>query len=188
MTEKIEQNGAALRDGQPNAQRSDQRNGQDAGQDGQSGALICPDISVMTEKTGNERYIIDPVAFFAALILAPILFTAATFWLLFIPLGALVFGGLPYLVVAPPVLLIHLRRHRVDPSRIAALAAVTSIVLVTLGTVMALLMPGIGPDDVLISALLVMAFAVIFAACWGVTFAWLYRSMARDFFTTAETF
>ena len=43
----------------------------------------------------GPRYIIDPVAFFVALIGGPLLFTLGTFWIMLIPVAALGFGGDP---------------------------------------------------------------------------------------------
>ena len=46
----------------------------------------------------NNTHLIDPVAFGAALILGPIIFTALTFYFI-VPVFALVFGAIPYLTI-----------------------------------------------------------------------------------------
>ena len=58
----------------------------------------------------GPRCIINPAAFFIALIGGPALFTFAPFWMLFIPVASLGFGGHPYPVIVTPVLLLHLSR------------------------------------------------------------------------------
>ena len=144
-------------------------------------------VSAMTEHTENHRYIIDPVAFFAALIGAPLIFTAATFWLVFIPVGALIVGGLPYLVLGCPLLLIHLRRHAPDGSDIAWLAVVASTAPVGLGTLAAVLAPRGNHTEIISIGIATMAVSALFAAGWGATFAWLYKALARDFYIRAVT-
>ena len=141
----------------------------------------------MTEITENNRYIIDPVAFLAALFGAPILFTAATFWILLIPVGALIVGGLPYLFLGTPLLLIHLRRHPAVGSDIAWLAFLASAALVAAGTVVALLAPGADTPSILSLAMITLLMAIIFSTCWAATFAWLYKALARDFYLNAIT-
>ncbi|MEM8578201.1 MAG: hypothetical protein AAGF60_10145 [Pseudomonadota bacterium] len=88
----------------------------------------------MTEKTAHNiwmpaprpaRYLVDPVAFFIALIGAPLLVTLASFWLFLIPVFALVLGGPIYLILGTPLLLFHLRRDEGKSDSIVALAMMT---------------------------------------------------------------
>lgn len=67
------------------------------------------------------RYGIDPTAFVVALIGAPLLVTALTFWLAFIPVISLALGGPVYLLCAIPVLLWDLPRQEPTFSRLAQL-------------------------------------------------------------------
>ncbi len=128
----------------------------------------------------SRRYLIDPVAFFVALIGGPILFTIATCWLLFIPLGALIFGGLPYLLIGTPVLLVHLSRNPARPRDIAGVALAVCTVLCLIALALAALS---GVEGAALFVLFVFVCAAIFAPSWGACFAVLYRRMARDFFT-----
>ena len=70
----------------------------------------------MTEicEMGNtqNRYLIDPTAFFAALILAPLLVALLGFWIVLIPVVAVILGGLPYLLVGGPLLANALRKNK----------------------------------------------------------------------------
>ena len=128
----------------------------------------------------TERHIIDPVAFFGALILAPILVTALTFWALYIPVAALIFGGPFYLVLGTPVLLWHLSRNAPNATDIAGLAMAT--VAIAIACLAAFLMLS-GQRDATPIVLYAAIPSLIFAPVWGGTFGWLYIRMRRDFFT-----
>lgn len=142
-------------------------------------------MTEITENTANPRYIIDPVAFFGALVGGPILFTAATFWILYIPVFALAVGGIPYLLVGAPVLLIHLRYRPAQVGGIAWLAFLSfaaAWVAVTLVLLLA------NPDELggtFAFSVIVLAFGTFFSTCWGASFGWLYTALARDFYTAA---
>lgn len=56
---------------------------------------------------------LDPIAFVGALILAPLLVAVLFFWLLLIPVVALAFGAVPYLLFATPVLAWMVTRYPV---------------------------------------------------------------------------
>jgi hypothetical protein len=62
------------------------------------------EITKIEEIKSGQRYSVNPTAFLAALILAPLVVTALSFWTV-IGLFALAFGALPYLVIGTPVLL-----------------------------------------------------------------------------------
>jgi len=144
----------------------------------------------MTEITANSvntHYIIDPVAFFIALIGGPLLFTAATFWLALIPVFALALGAIPYLVVGIPVLLLHLRRHPPEVDRISTTALKAFLVLWATVCAGAWLRNMSAVDAVDLAALagIILIFGSVFSLCWGACFGWLYRALARDFYTRA---
>jgi len=120
--------------------------------------------------------IIDPVAFFIALFGAPILTTAATFWLV-IPVFALVIGGPLYLVLGTPALLWHLRRDAVDASSVALLAL---LVFLAGLVIMGLLSVLTGNHGVLNIVLYLGPFGAIFAPLWGGVFARIYLKLRRD--------
>ncbi len=122
---------------------------------------------------------IDPVAFFAALIAAPLLVTLATFWLL-IPIAALVMGGPLYLVVGTPVLLWYLGRHPPDPGAVALVAVAANLAALAIA---ALLLHATG-NRVELEALawLYGCFGSLFAALWGAVFAGLYQRFQTRIF------
>jgi hypothetical protein len=128
----------------------------------------------MSEK--SEIPPLDPVAFVAALILAPLLFTALTFWAVLIPVGALIVGGLPYLVLGAPILLVMLFHGRCEVERMARAAIFTITVPFAPIMVGSLLLGGDG-------ALALFALGVAcmtFAAGWAATFASLYNRFYRN--------
>lgn len=125
------------------------------------------------------RYIIDPVAFFAALIGGPLLFTALTFMIFFIPVAALLLGGPLYLLVGTPLLLWYLRSHDGDPGALAYLAFKVMAFALVVMTVIAVLTSdreffGLG--------LWFTGFGMIFGPAWAYFFGVIYQSLRRDFF------
>ena len=134
----------------------------------------------MTQATTPRlRHIIDPVAFFIALVGGPILFTLATFWLLLIPVFALGFGAIPYLLLATPTLLVYMRRNPATPASIARVSLASFVVGWLICTALATQIMGAGIAS---AALWILAFGTLFAPCWGASFGWLYVKLARDFY------
>lgn len=131
------------------------------------------------------RYIIDPVAFFIALIGGPILFTALSFWILFIPVFALLFGGPAYLIVGTPVLLWYLRRNDADPSDLGFLAFVVLAIGAFLVASYAI---AIGDEELLGAGLSYLVFGMIFGPAWAFTFGRIYTRLRRDFFAKPRRF
>lgn len=125
------------------------------------------------------HYIIDPVAFFVALIGGPILFTAMSFWALFIPVAALMLGGPIYLVIGTPLLLWYLRHHDGDPCDLGWLAFKVMIFAMVLTTVIA----AVTQDDAVFGfGLWYTGFGMIFAPAWAYFFGAIYQRLRRDFF------
>lgn len=137
----------------------------------------------MTEITASKKtreiWVIDPVAFFIALIGAPLAVAAAGFWAIGIPVFAVVIGGPFYLAVGVPVLLWHLGRHPPEPGRIARLALV-SYGLPAGGFLLYLLATGGQPAAQQYA--LFAAFGLIFAPLWGGVFGIFYLNFRRDLY------
>lgn len=131
------------------------------------------------------RYIIDPVAFFGALIAAPLLFTLVTFWIIFIPVFALVFGGPAYLIVGTPVLLWYLRRNDGDPADLGFLA----FVIMVAGLVFICGVAFVAQEPELMSVGLgYLGFGMIFGPAWAYVFGRLYQKFRRDFYAKPRPF
>ena len=122
---------------------------------------------------------IDPVAFFAALVAAPLLVTLLTFWIILVPVLALAFGGLVYLAMSVPVLLWWLGRHDAETGPIAWLAFGSNL-LFSAGIYLYMLLAGVSQPEPL--ALLYLVFGSVFAPLWAAVFARLYRRWRRPFF------
>lgn len=131
------------------------------------------------------RHEIDPIAFIAALVLAPVLPALVTSPLLLmqsglaiiaaIPLAAIIFGGIPYLVLGIPALLYVLSRK--GPNTDAIIGAALCITLglcAVVGLTSAVMSPASGAG-----VLFLGGFSLFFAALWSGLFAWLYRKFAR---------
>lgn len=118
-------------------------------------------------------HIIDWRAFFAALVLAPFLFTLVTSPLI-IPVFAVIMGGPVYLVVGTPTLMWLLSRGIRSPGGIALAAFVAN----TLASAIALGVVGLAfglADDLTVQARAQMLYGAVFAPLWGLVFAWLYN-------------
>lgn len=126
------------------------------------------------------RYVIDPVAFFVALIGGPLLITAATFWL-FIPVAALAFGGPMYLVLGTPTLLWLLRRYPPDTDTIVLAAIIANVFDAGVIALWATLQSG---PDAFGLAIMYGGMGTLFAGVWAMSFAWLYRSLRRPMYRT----
>lgn len=125
--------------------------------------------------------LVDPVAFFTALIGGPVLFTLATFWAI-IPVFALAFGGLPYLLFGTPILLIYLARKKASPGAIAGLAFLT----VATGIALLWALAPLAADPEGLRAMAGMGlFGLAFGPIWGLCFAGLYSLLERKFYRTA---
>ena len=131
------------------------------------------------------RYIIDPVAFFVALIGGPLVVTLCGFWVLFIPVFALILGGPLYLMVGTPVLLWYLRHRDGAPSDLAFVAFASMIV----GIAPLLLAFAVTGDAEFMSVgFMYIGFGMIFAPLWTYVFGKIYHNLRRDFFAKPRPF
>ena len=142
-------------------------------------------MSVLVPNAKPPQRIIDPVAFFVALIGAPIVFALFTFWIFFIPVAAIVFGGPAYLVFGTPVMLWVMNRR--DPSgfEVIGWALLAVVVMIALMSLLGILT---GDKDWFDFALFYGGFGLIFAPCWAATFIGLYRWLCRDFYSRARPY
>ncbi len=127
------------------------------------------------ERTVPPR--IDIAAFIMALIAAPLLVTALTFWIAFIPVYALVFGGPVYLLVGTPVLLLLARKTRLTAATCAEAGCWAMVALTAIGVVIAPF-AGYGMDDVGF-ILMVGVISSVFATVWAGTFGMLYNNFIK---------
>lgn len=132
------------------------------------------------------RYLLDPFAFFAALIGAPLLVALLGFWMLFIPVIAVYAGGLPYLIIGTPLLLYYIPRHGAAPQDIALLALKTAALGVLLAAMIAVLTDPKMIHDASGFLVFLAAMSLLFALLWGHVFGWLYGKLERGFYKTAR--
>lgn len=132
----------------------------------------------MTKK--RKIHLIDPTAFVVALIGAPLLATAASFFLI-IPVFALLVGALPYLFLGTPVLLWHLGRNAPDSGKTALLALKTVCVAVLPFWLIVAIFSGPAAPDIEMFAILSLL-SLLFAAIWGSVFGLIYLALQRDFY------
>ncbi|MCX7566900.1 hypothetical protein OS189_11170 [Sulfitobacter sp. F26169L] len=121
-------------------------------------------VTTPPEVPRPAHYIVDPVAFFAALIGGPILFTLLSFWALLIPVAALILGAPFYLLVGTPVLLWYLRHHDGDPHDLGFLAFKVMGIVLVFGTLLA---AATGDQNLLGIGLSYTGFGMIFALAWA---------------------
>ncbi len=126
-----------------------------------------------------ERHLIDPVMFFVALILAPVLVTLATFWIFLVPVGALVLGGPFYLIFATPILLLWLSWHAPKPREIAWIGFCANLAVSAGMYLYAIAVRAYDPENM---AMMYLYFGSVFAPLWAWAFAKLYLRLRRPFF------
>ena len=102
--------------------------------------------------------------------------SALTFWVVLIPVGALIVGGIPYLVLGTPVLLVMLMRGPCTGDRMTNAALATIAVAFGPMLLANLILGGEGLLAVFGMGLVCM----IFAAAWAATFASLYNRFYRN--------
>ncbi|MEL6620178.1 MAG: hypothetical protein AAFP16_14980 [Pseudomonadota bacterium] len=137
----------------------------------------------MTEITGNigysakPRYAVDIVAFAAALIVAPFWVALLGFWALLIPVFAIPIGGVAYLILGTPILLIYLHFRQGTPEGAAGLAlvAVAAGLVVLLGLDQAY---SRFPNPA--GILGIGGFSFVMGGLWGLTFGHLYNRWRSD--------
>ncbi|HHC29396.1 MAG TPA: hypothetical protein ENK80_02380 [Rhodobacterales bacterium] len=120
--------------------------------------------------------LVDPVAFFTALVLAPLLVAAGFFWVVLIPVFAVPFGVPFYLLPGAPLMAHRLRHHPARASDFAWLGLVANLGTPIIIALAALL----GGDTRLLQMFgFFFGFGLIFAPAWCAVFALIYRRLER---------
>ena len=127
-----------------------------------------------------EPHLIDPVAFFAALIFGPIAFTLLTFFL-FIPVFALAFGAPTYLTFGALFFWLSLRRGWDGLLQIAAIGFLAN--LASAPAVYAVF-SDLHYSSVAERTMMIIGIGCIFAPLWSLFFAVLYRWLRLDFYNS----
>lgn len=114
-------------------------------------------------------------AFFGALILAPLIGSAAWFFLV-IPVFALIFGLPLYFALGTPTLLVRLGRGPATGYDTAFLAFLVNLLACLMAGIAAM----VAQDEHLGTlAVLYLVFGSLVAPIWGGAFGWLYRRFTR---------
>lgn len=142
-------------------------------------------MTLLAPNVQPPRHIIDPVAFFVALIGAPLVFALFTFWAFLIPVVAVAYGGPLYLIFGTPILLWVLSKR--DPSYLEVTGwSLVAVILICLGCLAMTLIDS--PRAWINMAQFFGGFGLIFAPAWSATFLALYRSLRRDFYAQARPY
>ncbi len=124
----------------------------------------------------EARPLLDPIAFAGALVLAPLMVAGLFFWVILIPVAAVILGGLPYLIFGGPVFLWMVTRYPPDFGTFA-IGGLTAHLMFVACLAFWLLTDTDRPDDMLGFLAL---WGVPFSLGWGGTFGWLYGSFYRS--------
>lgn len=119
---------------------------------------------------------LDPVAFALALVLAPLVVALVFFWLLLIPVLAVIFGAVPYLVFGTPALMWMVTRHRPSLGRFALSGLIVHVIFLACLAAWGLLLQD---QAVLDLWWLYALFGLPHAVAWPMAFALLYRRFWR---------
>lgn len=130
----------------------------------------------------TKPILIDPLAFVLALLGAPILVALLGFWLLFIPVFAIYFGGPLYLVLGTPVLLWFIPRYGINIWKLGLLAAGVNVIgSGVIALALFAMESNLGADDF---ARLYLFFGTPVAFAWGLAFGALYPAFERKIYKT----
>ncbi|MCU0800862.1 MAG: hypothetical protein MUD11_03655 [Rhodobacteraceae bacterium] len=129
----------------------------------------------MTET--SETKPLHIVAFVLAMPGGPLLVTALTFWMAYIPVYAVLIGGLPYLVIGTPMALLMALWGPVTVERALQWSGLT-ILCLTAAT--ALVVLAIGGGEGLGLVLIVGLVSAIFGMGWAAASGWLYGAMTNE--------
>jgi hypothetical protein len=115
-------------------------------------------------------------AFAAAMVGGPLIVTLCSFWILLIPVFALVIGGIPYIVIGTPMALWMALTGPVTFERGARWGGLT-ILFITAG---AILLAVITAQTEAVSAILIVGcVSTLFAMLWAGTTGGIYRAMTK---------
>ncbi|MEL6960152.1 MAG: hypothetical protein AAGL89_14495 [Pseudomonadota bacterium] len=123
-----------------------------------------------------KRYAIDPTAFAVAVVGAPLLVTAMTFWIAFVPVIALVLGGPVYLAFAVPVLMWDMQRREPNAWRYVCLGFFASAAFAAF---LALVHALTHQQQYETYAYIYGVFGAAFGPLWAAPVASLYRKLRR---------
>jgi len=120
--------------------------------------------------------ILDPIAFAGALVLAPLVIAVMFFWVILIPVAAVFFGGLPYLIFGTPVFLWMVTRYPPDFGTFAVGGLVAHAIFVLCLALWQPADPFQGGEMLSFMSL----WGLPFSLAWGGAFDWLYRKFYRS--------
>ncbi len=118
--------------------------------------------------------------FAIALIATPLLVALLGFWVVLIPVAAVLFGGIPWLIIGGPVLWMGIARSGPNVDFVGR-----SVVAHLLGTPIFVLTYEIAVlghiewDSLLAIMAFMLMFGLLFSMIWGAVFGWLYKRFAK---------
>lgn len=121
-------------------------------------------------------HVIHMPAFFGALILAPLLVTALSFYVV-VPVFALLFGAPFYFALGTPLLLWLLSRKPCTSGDCATAALLANGAACVFAMIFGTLTQN---DEIYGMVFFYLLFGSIFAPLWGATFGWLYLKFTRN--------
>ena len=126
----------------------------------------------------DRPHLIDPVAFFTALIFGPIAFTLLTFYL-FIPVFALAFGAPTYLTFGALFFWLALRKGWDSWPQITGMGFLANLAS---APAVYIFLTNLPSWDATEATSMIIGMGCIFAPLWSLFFAVLYRWLRLDFY------
>lgn len=138
-------------------------------------------LRVLPSQHTPER-LIDPVAFTAAIVLAPLVFAASFFWVLLIPVVGVFLGGPAYILIGMPMLWMHMRKRQITIKSAMWIGLLAHVAATLLAIVMMLLIPELAPRRFIENVGGYFILGLAHAPFWCALFASLYNRWERDFY------
>jgi hypothetical protein len=140
----------------------------------------------MPEQSGTPpRHTVDPVAFIVALVMAPLSIAALGFWALLVPVFAVYFGAIPYLLFGAPLFYLSLHRHGLHADKLISIGVYANG-FIPFAFIPVALFQGFDLQSYLIASDLLLGFGALIGPLWAWAFAWIYKFLRRDAFSTVH--
>ena len=126
--------------------------------------------------------LIDPVAFTAAFVLAPLAFAALFFWVVLIPVVGVVLGAPAYVLVGLPILWTALRRGPITSGHAVKLGVISLAIFAAFLSAGWVLFTDLGVDKLGETLVWYVPLGLLHAPFWCAIFASLYNRWEREFY------
>ncbi len=129
----------------------------------------------------HSRYPVDMVAFVVALIGAPLVVAVLGFWAALVPVFAVPFGAIPYLLFGAPLFFLNLQRHGANSGNLISIGLYANG-LIPIALIPIALLNTMDLETYLNLNYFLVGFGALFGPLWAWVFGSIYRYLQNDFY------